>query len=263
MPHRTFIPSVLTLSGSDPSGGAGLEADLKVFHQHGVFGMAIATLLTVQNAKNLRKIHCLNPDFVEEQWHAIFDVTRPTAIKIGALGSRSMVRCIAELISRPEARGIPVVLDPVMGSTSGLKLLEPSALPDLKSKLLPLCRLITPNAREFFTLAEIPFSNKHTEQALKAYASGKVFSILLKGGHFQGPHSIDLLWDKKIIRLTGKRLAHSVHGTGCALASSIAAHLAKGYSLPESCRRSKAYVAKALASALKQRQNELDFWVGI
>lgn len=254
-------PSVLTISGSDPSGGAGLEADLKVFHQHGIFGMAIPTLLTAQNSRYLRKIHFLDPGFVEKQWKAIFETQRPSAIKIGALGNRSMVRKISKLLSRPEARGIPVVLDPVMGSTSGTRLMELSAWGDLQSKLFPLCTLITPNAREFSILSQAPMGTEASEEKLAAFAMGKKFAVLLKGGHYRGAKSIDYLWDGKLTRFGGKRLHGKLHGTGCSLASSIAAHLALGFSLPASCRRAKSYVAKAMASSLQQGRNELDFWV--
>ena len=124
MPSRN-PPIVLSISGSDPSGGAGIEADLKTFHQHGVYGMAIPTLLTAQNTVGVQNIQFLNPDFLEEQWNAIFADLCPNAIKIGALGSRDMVLRIAKLLSKKEAKGIPIVLDPVI----------PPALDGLKATL--------------------------------------------------------------------------------------------------------------------------------
>src|SRR6266852_4543716 len=134
MRRRSARPIVLTLAGSDPSGGAGLEADLKTFHQHGVYGMAIPTLLTVQNARGVQQVRFLDPAFLAAQWRALFEEVPPTAIKIGALGSRAMLLKIAALLHSPAAREIPVVLDPVILSASGKSLLAEDALKDLQQK---------------------------------------------------------------------------------------------------------------------------------
>ncbi len=246
-------PVVLSLSGSDPSGGAGIEADLVTFHRHGVYGMALPTLLTAQNSAGIRQVRFLDPDFLAKQWRAVFDDVRPAAIKIGALGSRSMVLRVQRLLSSPEAKGIPIVLDPVLGSTAGVSLFENGALPLLK-RILSLCRVVTPNAGEFSRLSgETAASLKSDDAiaALRAFGKDKPYAILLKGGHFEGSESTDWLWDQgRLTRLKGPRLPSSAHGTGCALASSIAAHLALGHSLPSACRKAKIFVQSSLAQAV-------------
>lgn len=246
-------PAVLCLSGSDPSGGAGLEADLKTFHRHGVRGMALPTLLTVQNSRGVREVHFLDPNFLAKQWRALFADARPAAIKIGALGSRRMVLRVAGLLSSPEAKGIPVVLDPVLGSTAGVPLFEESGLALLVKRVFPLCRVVTPNVQEFTQLFDenFPASPKLDVAAASLRALGnRPYAILLKGGHLSGSESTDLLWEKgRLTRFTETRLPWSAHGTGCALASSIAAHLAWGRSLPSACRKAKAFVHAALAEA--------------
>lgn len=246
------IPIVLSISGSDPSGGAGIEADLKTFHQYRVYGMAIPTLLTVQNTTGVRKIRFLDSDFLEEQWKAIFADLRPHAIKIGALGSREMVLRISKLLGRKEARGIPVVLDPVMGSTSGTPLLEPDALSILIQRIFPHCRIITPNIDEFSTLCGHEVKMDPVEKTLRSFGKDKPYSILLKGGHFTGTESIDWLWHQnRLVRFKSPRLPGHAHGTGCVLASAIAANLAHGNAVTASCRNAKAFVHEALSNAVK------------
>ncbi len=263
MPSRN-PPIVLSISGSDPSGGAGIEADLKTFHQHGVYGMAIPTLLTAQNTVGVQNIQFLNPDFLEEQWNAIFADLCPNAIKIGALGSRDMVLRIAKLLSKKEAKGIPIVLDPVMGSTSGIPLLEPKAVSILINHIFPLCRVITPNTLEFSKLCGKEVTADKAAELLKVFGKDKPYAILLKGGHFTGSQSIDLLWSQnRITPFKSSRLNLNAHGTGCVLASSIAANLALGQSIPTACRNAKAFVHEALTSAPKlgKGQRVLNLWV--
>ena len=262
--HVRTPPPVLSLSGSDPNGGAGIETDLKTFHQHGVYGMAIPTLLTVQNTAGVYKVKFLDPDFLEEQWNAIFADLKPRAIKMGAMGSRKMVLRIAKLLSQKNAKGIPIVVDPVMGSTSGMPLLEPKAISILINRIFPLCRVITPNTHEFSKLCGKEVNADNAAELLKIFGKDKPYAILLKGGHFNGSESIDLLWHQgRITRFKSPRLPQSAHGTGCVLASSIAANLALGQSIPTACRNAKGFVHEALTSAPKlgKGQRVLNLWV--
>jgi hydroxymethylpyrimidine/phosphomethylpyrimidine kinase len=251
-------PVVLSISGSDPSGGAGQEADLKAYLRHGVYGLNLTTLLTVQNSLGVQAVHPLDPDFLERQWKALFDDIRPDVIKIGALGALPMVERVAKLLRAREARDLPVVLDPVLGSTSGSPLLAARALSLFQRRLLPRCRVVTPNLPEFETLfgrvlkksAAGRAAGERPEDRLRAL--GKLpYAILLKGGHAAGPESPDWLWDEgRLTVLPGKRLAaRNAHGTGCTLASSIAANLARGKTLRAACREAKAFVAHGLATA--------------
>jgi hydroxymethylpyrimidine/phosphomethylpyrimidine kinase len=254
---------VLSISGSDPSGGAGIEADLKTFHRHGIYGMAIPTLLTAQNTLGVRGVCFLDPDFLAEQWRTLLTDLRPSAIKIGALGSKRMVLQVVKLLSSPAAAGIPVVLDPIMGSTSGAGLLESNAFPVLASRLIPLCRLITPNAPEFSALCGMNIKSDTAVASLRAFGRDKPYAILLKGGHFSGSESLDLLWDQgHVTRLRGVRLPGDIHGTGCVLASSVAANLALGCSLLTACRRAKSFLHKAIATAprLGNGRPPLNLW---
>jgi hydroxymethylpyrimidine/phosphomethylpyrimidine kinase len=243
-------PVALTIAGSDPSGGAGQEADLKAFLRHGVYGLNLTTLLTVQNTCGVQAVEPLDPDFLERQWKALFADFTPRVIKIGALGALPMVKRVAKLLNRPEARTVPVVLDPVLGSTSGSPLLAAEALKLFRTRLLPRCRIVTPNLPEFDTLFG-PFpSGLSIEQRLRSL--GKLpYAVLVKGGHSDGPESADWLWENgRLLKLPGKRYpVGNIHGTGCTLAATIAANLALGKSLRVACRNAKTFVAHGIATA--------------
>lgn len=251
-PARARPPVVLSISGSDPSGGAGQEADLKAYLRHGVYGLNLTTLLTVQNSLGVQAVHPLDPAFLARQWRALFADIPPDVIKIGALGALPMVERVVKLLNSPEARGIPVVLDPVLGSTSGSPLLAARALSLFKRRLLPRCRVVTPNLPEFETLFGDSLKGAGVSPEERLRALGKLpYAILLKGGHAAGPHSPDWLWEAgRLMVFPGKRLpARNAHGTGCTLASSIAANLARGKSLRAACKEAKAFVAHGLATA--------------
>ena len=248
---RARIPIALTISGSDPSGGAGLEADLKTFFENGVRGMALPTLLTAQNNREVRAVRYLDPSFLKLQWQTLFADSRPDVIKIGALGSRAMVQRIVKLLRSPEAKGIPVVLDPVLLSTSGKRLLERSAVTDLVTQLFPLCRVITPNGPELSLLSGKKLDLENAQAELFRFAHAKPYAVLLKGGHLTGSESVDFLCEQeRVTQFRGVRILHPTnpHGSGCALASALAANLALGRSLPQACRRAKAYVFRMLNS---------------
>lgn len=251
--RRKRPPVALTIAGSDPSGGAGQEADLKAFLRHGVYGMNLTTLLTVQNTRGVQSVKPLDPDYLELQWKALFTDIRPDVIKLGALGGLPMVKRIAKLLNRAEARKLPVVLDPVLGSTSGSPLLAAEALNVFKRTLLPRCRVVTPNLPEFdllfgpFPAGQSPVQNLRTLGKLP-------YAILLKDGHAHTKGitgSPDWLWDGgRLLVLPGVRYpVGNIHGTGCTLAASVAANLALGKSLPAACKAAKAFVAHGIATA--------------
>jgi len=265
-------PVALTIAGSDPSGGAGQEADLKAFLRHGVYGMNLTTLLTVQNTLGVQDVKPLDPDYLTLQWNALFADIRPDVIKLGALGALPMVKRVIELLDSPEARGIPVVLDPVLGSTSGSPLLAAEALKLFKGKLLPRCRVVTPNLPEFKALFG-PFpADQHPIDSLRDLGH-LPYAVFVKGGHAgqeQGKGSggvgkrkgagkvsdvdegcPDWLWDKgRLFTLPGERFpVGNIHGTGCTLAASVAAGLAWGKSLATACRDAKEFVAHGIATA--------------
>ena len=238
---------MLALSGSDPSGGAGLEADLKVFQRHGVYGMAVPTLLTVQNTLGVRKVKTLEPGFLEEQVDFLLDDLFPDAIKIGAIGDRRMLQALVRLLSQERLAGVPVVIDTVMGSTSGSPLFDMRGLSEFIERLLPRAAVITPNVPEFDLLTGKSTTLANAPGHLREFGRGKPYAVLLKGGHFAGD-PVDFLWHAgDIIRYAGERIeTPHTHGTGCALASALAAHLAMGNPLPDAVARARAYVREAI-----------------
>ncbi len=263
---RKRPPVALTIAGSDPSGGAGQEADLKAFLRHGVYGLNLTTLLTVQNTRGVKSVQPLDPEYLTAQWKALFSDIPPDVIKLGALGALPMVKRVARLLNRPEARDVPVVLDPVLGSTSGSPLLAAEALRVFKRNLLPRCRVVTPNFPEFATLFG-PFpAGQSPADSLRSL--GKLpYAILLKGGHASAEEvdgSPDWLWDGgRLFVLPGVRYpVGNIHGTGCTLAATVAANLAQGKNLLAACRAAKAFVARGIATAppIGHGSGPLNFW---
>lgn len=240
-------PVVLSLSGSDPSGGAGLEADLKTFHQHGVYGMAVPTLLTVQNTLGIRKVKTLEPDFFTEQVEFLLEDILPDVIKIGAIGSRRMIQALIRLLTQQKLDGVKVVIDTVLLSTSGAGLFDMLGLPDFIERLLPRAYVITPNLPEFDLLSGKATTEANAPGHLLAFGRDKPYAILLKGGHLPG-HPTDFLYhNSKVSNFPSARIATPhTHGTGCALASSLAANLAHGYDLMESVHLARTFVHEAI-----------------
>lgn len=240
-------PVVLSIAGSDPSGGAGLEADLKVFQSHGVYGMAVPTLLTVQNTTGVRKVRTLEPGFLEEQVGFLLDDLFPAAIKIGAIGDRRMLQAIARILAQERLARVPVVIDTVLGSTSGAPLFDMRGLEEFVERLLPRAAVITPNVPEFDLLSGRATSPGNAAAHLRAFAEGKPYAVLLKGGHFPGP-PVDFLWHAgSLRRYEGERIeTPHTHGTGCALSSALAANLALGFAVPDAVARACAYVREAI-----------------
>ncbi len=240
-------PIVLSLSGSDPSGGAGMEADLKTFQAHGVYGMAVPTLLTVQNTTGVRKVKTLEPEFFEEQVAFLLEDLFPDAIKIGAIGDRRMLQALVRILSQQRLQRVPVIIDTVLNSTSGAPLFEMRGLSEFIERLLPRAAIITPNVPEFDLLMGKPTTEANAPAHLLAFGRDKPYAILLKGGHFPGD-PVDFLYHRQLVRnFPGERIdTPHTHGTGCALASAIAANLALGLDVETSAERARRYVREAI-----------------
>ncbi len=242
--------TALTIAGSDCSGGAGIQADLKTMTMNGVYAMSVITALTAQNTTGVRSISEVTPEFLEDQIDMIFEDIRPDAVKIGMVSSAALINAIADRLVRYDAQNI--VLDPVMAATSGSSLMKDDAAEALKTRLLPICTLVTPNIPEAVSLSgiEISSSSDMIKAAEKIYDEFGC-AVLLKGGHSINDAN-DLLVDSSGIKwFYGKRIDNpNTHGTGCTLSSAIASYLARGCSLEESVKMSKEYISGALAAML-------------
>lgn len=238
----------LTIAGSDPSGGAGLQADLKTFHQHGVYGMAVVSLLTVQDTRCVSRVEVLSADLVAQQLEAVLEDIPPDAIKTGALGNSSVIAAVAE---RLKGLRCPIVVDPVMVSKHGHALLDPQARETLIDKLLPITSLLTPNAPEAqVMLGRAVTTVEDAQEAARSLAALGPQAVLVKGGHLEG-EAVDVLFHQGRIEIfSGLRLdSRNTHGTGCSLSAAIAAWLAQGVPVAEAVRRAKAWLAQAIATA--------------
>jgi hydroxymethylpyrimidine/phosphomethylpyrimidine kinase len=249
--YSVIVKTALTIAGSDPSGGAGLQGDLKTFTVHEVYGMAVPTALTVQNTQGVAAVHDLPPAFVAAQLDAVLDDIAVDAAKIGMVSVVPTIEAIAEVLSR---RGVPpLVVDPVMVATSGDSLLEDDAVDTLVRRLFPLAAVVTPNIPEAERLCGFTIATQaHMEAAARALVSRGAPAVLIKGGHLEGDTIVDLLYFGGEFRaFSDERIdtPHS-HGTGCALAAAIAANLAHGRGMPESVERSRKFVRRGLESAV-------------
>ncbi len=244
------MKTTLTIAGSDCSGGAGIQADIKTMTMNGVYAMSAITALTAQNTTGVRAIQESTPEFLKEQLDAIFEDIVPDAVKIGMVSSTELINVIAERLQYYEAKNI--VVDPVMVATVGSSLIKTDAVQTLAAKLLPLATLITPNIPEAEVLSGMTIRSKEDMQKTAKYI-GDTYgcAVLLKGGHSINDAN-DLLYSNgSVRRFEGKRINNpNTHGTGCTLSSAIAAGLAKGYSLEESVMKAKKYVSGALSAML-------------
>lgn len=236
----------LTIAGSDPSGGAGIQADLKTFHQFGVYGEAVLTLLTVQNTVAVDAVEILDPAFAVRQLDAVLADIPPNAAKTGALGHAPMIEAIAAAAAR---FSFPLVVDPVMISKHGAPLIAEEARQRLATTLMPRAFLITPNLHEAATLAGFPVDSPQTmrQAALHLRAMG-ARSVLIKGGHLPGA-ALDLLYteDGVFHEFSGERFdTPHTHGTGCTYSAAITACLALGMTLPDSVARAKRFISEAI-----------------
>jgi hydroxymethylpyrimidine/phosphomethylpyrimidine kinase len=244
------VPIAVTIAGSDSGGGAGIQADLKTFSALGVYGASIVTALTAQNTKGVSAIHQVPAEFVVAQIDAVFSDFDVAAVKIGMLGNAAAIEAVAAGLVRYNARN--VVLDPVMAATSGERLLRPDALVALR-KLIAHANVVTPNLPEAAALlgvAPARDENEMLKQAQKLLELG-ADAVLIKGGHGSGADSVDLLVETAgHTRFAARRAkTENTHGTGCTLASAIAAGLAKGDLLGEAVGEAKTYVSRAIAAA--------------
>jgi hydroxymethylpyrimidine/phosphomethylpyrimidine kinase len=247
-----MIKNVLSIAGSDPSGGAGVQADLKSFSAMGVYGMAALTALTAQNTRGVRGVHLVPADFVADQIAAVLADVRVDAIKIGMIGSAAIASAVARAL---EGAAAPVVLDPVMVAKGGARLLPDDAVAALASALLPIARVVTPNLEEAAALVGAAPARDRAgmEAAARALLDAGARAVLLKGGHLEGAQSPDLLMTPDgHVWIEGARIeTGDSHGTGCTLSSALAARLALGDDLEAAARAAKSYVAGALAAAYR------------
>ena len=243
------LKTSLTIAGSDSSGGAGIQADIKTMTACGVYAMSAITALTAQNTTGIFAVSAVAPDFLAAQIDAIFEDIVPDSVKIGMLPSAELVRVTVERLKHYGAKKI--VVDPVMVSTSGSTLAQSDAVKAIKTDLFPLAALVTPNIpeAEVLTRTEIK-SHADMELAAKKIYEECSCPVLLKGGHSVSDAN-DVLYDGKISWFEGERITtNNTHGTGCTLSSAIAAHLAKGYPLDESVGKAKEYISDALSDML-------------
>lgn len=244
------MKTCLTIAGSDSSGGAGIQADLKTMTVNGVYAMSVITALTAQNTQGVTGILDVSPEFITEQMDAVFNDIYPDAIKIGMVSSPEIVEAIAASLEKYQAKNI--VLDPVMVATSGAKLLKEEAMDSLINRLIPLADVITPNIPEGEILAGMEITNED-EMIKAAEKIGKKYdcAVLLKGGHRVNDANDLLYKDGKFKWFRSERIDNpNTHGTGCTLSSAIGANLAKGYDIDQAIEKAKAYLTGALRAGL-------------
>lgn len=244
------MKTALTIAGSDCSGGAGIQADIKTMTLNGVFAMSVITALTAQNTNGVRGVLEATPEFLRQQIDAVFEDIRPDAVKIGMVSSAELIKTIADRLKYYKAENI--VLDTVMIATSGARLIHKDAIDSLKEHLLPLATIITPNISEAEVLSGISIRNEEDMlRAAKNLSDTYCRAVLIKGGH-SSKNANDLLYQGGTYRwFEGKRINNSnTHGTGCTLSSAIAANLAKGCELEEAIHRAKEYTQGAIAAML-------------
>lgn len=255
MSEKTYR-RVLTIAGSDSSGGAGIQADLKTFAANGCYGMSVITALTAQNTQGVAAIHAAPVDFVAKQLDAVLADLGADAVKIGMLFSPELIETVARKLQ--EYRISRIVLDPVMVAQSGDKLLRDDAVEALKTHLIPMAEIVTPNLPEAEVLLgrKISALDEMPGAAIDLAQLG-CRNVLVKGGHLEGEASDDCLYlatEKRLVRLPGARIeTRNNHGTGCTLSSAIAAFLARDFEMEEAVRRAKAYVAATIQTGAAYR----------
>ncbi|MCF7837592.1 MAG: bifunctional hydroxymethylpyrimidine kinase/phosphomethylpyrimidine kinase [Candidatus Marinimicrobia bacterium] len=246
--RTTPPPVVWTIAGSDPSGGAGIQADIRVLHGLGAYPGTILTTLIAQNTRGIQRLEYVAPEWITAQWDALAEDLPPRIIKLGLLGSSPAVARLAELLSTISAE---VLCDPVLAASDGTPLLEPAALPILRARLLPRVDLLTPNWPEAEMLLERPIPVGGELEALGALRALGPCAVLLKGGHTRGGESTDWWSDgNQILGFTSPRIqTRAGHGTGCVLSAAIAAARARGLPWPAAIAVGKAYLNQGLRRA--------------
>ena len=246
-----MIPNVLSIAGSDPSGGAGIQADIKAISANGAFAMAAITALTAQNTQGVSGVHLVPPDFVRGQIEAVFSDIRVDGVKIGMIASAEIAAAVAAALEAHKA--IPIVLDPVMIAKGGAALLQPDAVRTLRRALLPLATVLTPNLPEAAFLLGAPTATTREQMVAQGAALCALGpqAVLMKGGHLDGPHSPDCLVTANQVTWfeAARAQTANTHGTGCTLSSALAALLGQGHSLQDAAAKAKTYVAQAIAHA--------------
>ncbi|MFC0239781.1 bifunctional hydroxymethylpyrimidine kinase/phosphomethylpyrimidine kinase [Rhodopseudomonas telluris] len=245
------IPIAVTIAGSDSSGGAGIQADLKSFSANGVYGASVITALTAQNTLGVTGIHAVPADFVTAQIDAVFSDLAVAAVKIGMVAQRPVIEAIAEGLARWSPPN--VVLDPVMVATSGDRLIDDDCIDALRTMLIPRARVITPNLPEAAALLDDAMAEDQgaIERQGAALLALGCEAVLIKGGHGVGPTSTDYLFSAAgpLVLMAPRIATRNTHGTGCSLSSAIAAHLARGEELDLAVGHAKAWVSEAIATA--------------
>jgi hydroxymethylpyrimidine/phosphomethylpyrimidine kinase len=242
----TPLSVALTIAGSDPSGGAGLQADLKTFHRFGVYGEAVVTLITVQNTRGIRRVEILDPRLVADQIEAVITDLPPQAAKIGALGNQAVVEAVAKAV---ETFHFPVVVDPVMLGKDGSALLDAAARLAFTDKLLPQAYLLTPNLPEAAELAGFPVNGRDSmARAAERLISLGAANVLVKGGHLASdPVDLLLTSDGRLKEYPALRIStRHTHGTGCTYSAAITAELATGVELTDAVGKAKAFITEAI-----------------
>jgi hydroxymethylpyrimidine/phosphomethylpyrimidine kinase len=247
------MKQALTIAGSDSGGGAGIQADLKAFHAHGVFGASVVTAITAQNTREVRRAFDVPADLVRDQLEAVLDDLDIAAAKTGMLSSRAIIETVAEVL---HARRLPhLVVDPVMVSKSGFRLLRDDAVEALASLVVPQARVVTPNLDEAAILAAMPIASlDDMKRAAERIGARGPRAGVVKGGHARFALAVDVLWtahDDAIEILTpeGEVLERSVHGTGCTFSAAITARLARGEAVGPAVRNAKRYITRVIRAA--------------
>ncbi len=240
-----MVPVALTIAGSDPSGGAGIQADLKTFHQFGVYGEAVITLLTVQNTVGVRRVDCVSPELLIEQLEAVLEDIPPHAAKTGAIGNAALVEALAGVAGRFQ---FPLVIDPVMISKHGAPLLAEDACRLLIEKLLPHATLVTPNLHEASAISGLEIAGRDAMvRAAEAILRLGAKAVVVKGGHLAGAASDIFLSREEQLEFPAVRIdTRHTHGTGCTFSAAITAELAKGATLPKAVAKAKAFITEAI-----------------
>lgn len=239
------MQKALTIAGSDPSGGAGIQADLKVFSDFEVYGMAVITSLTAQNTEGIHGIMEIPPEFIEKQLVAVFSDIKVDAVKTGMLYSPECVEVVTKIFKEYKVKNL--VIDPLIRSSSGTLLIKKGAAERLKSLFSPLSTVITPNIDEASELSGIPIKGiSDMKEAARILWDLGPTAVIIKGGHFK-EKAIDIFYDgREFLELNGERIEGNFHGTGCAFSAAITASLAKGYPLIDSAMKAKSFVANAI-----------------
>jgi len=254
-------PIALTIAGSDPSGGAGIQADLKTFHQLGAYGEAVVSLLTVQNSRSLARVECLAPELVLQQIDALLDDMPPAAAKTGALGSFELIEALGTAAA---GWNFPLVVDPILLAKHGANLAPANAASAFLTHLVPHATLLMPNLPEAEALCGFPVDSPSTmERAARTLSGLGANSVLIKGGHLAGDPLDLLLHEGRVHRFPSTRISTPhTHGTGCTYSAAITAYLAKGVPLPEAVEQAHAFVHRAIASnpGLGRGSGPLNHW---